>query len=172
MTRCACTYVLLVVMALAAPGAWAQQRPASKAQKKRPPATKKAPDPPPPPDLRAEAAQLGDQLKLLVRFVYLYGRISPGLETADDKVERSRENKSRVVANINNVRAGLEKLQADFHARPELQRHSLKLQPAIETAAQAERLASSGKFDEAGRTLIQVAHRLIDILAEFGLKLD
>jgi len=137
--------------------------------KKRPAASAKKP----PTDARAEVKQLAEQLKLLSRFLYLYGRISQGLETADEQAKKgdmpaallakTKESKASVVANINGIRAGLEKLEQSFHANPRLQRSYLKVLSASEAAARAEQLASTNRFDEAGRLLVGVAERLADL---------
>jgi hypothetical protein len=151
-----------------------QKQGTSKTQKRRAPAPVKPA--PPPPDLRAEAAQVAEQLKLITRFLYVYGRVSTGLETADEQAKRGeanqtvlaqiQRNKASVVLNINGIRAGLEKLQQSFHANSRLQLQYLKLLSASETAAKAEQLAAANRFDEAGRTLLAVAERLADLIAE------
>jgi len=163
---------LILLLALPAP-AFPQKRSSSTSkQKRKPAATAKQP----PPDLRPIAAQVAEQLKLLTRFLYLYGKISTGLQTADEQAKRGESNqtlinqtsqsKASVVANIDNFRVGLEKLEETFHANQMLQRQYLKLLGASEAAATAKQLAAAGRFDEAGRVLLSVADRLADVLVE------
>ncbi len=147
----------------------AQEPAAPQATKKRPAASAKKP----PTEARSEVKQLAEQLKLLSRFLYLYGRISQGLETADEQAKKgdlpeallakTKASKASVVSNITGIRAGLEKLEQTFHANPRLQRSYVKLLSASEAAARAEQLASTNRFDEAGRMLVGVAERLADL---------
>ncbi len=159
--------IVLLGMTLLAPAGWsAQTKPAAKSQKKRPPATKKAPPPPAPVGFTDEARLLAEQLKLMNRFLYVYGRISAGLETADDRVELTKKNKASAVASIAAFRPAIEKVQVAFEQRPELQRQYLRLGAATDGVNQAEKLAASGQFDKAGRMMIEVAQRLADVLAD------
>jgi hypothetical protein len=126
--------------------------------------------------MRPAAAQVAEQLKLLTRFIYVYGKISNGLETADEQAKRgqtnqalsaqTQQNKASVVANIDNLRAGLEKLELSFHSTLQLQRYYTKLFGASQAAANAAQLAAANRFDEAGRVLLGVTERLSDLLVE------
>lgn len=161
--------VLMLAAALAAPAFPQAKQPAS--GKKSQKAQKTSPT-----DLRAEAAQGAQQLKLLIRFLYLYGRISTGLETADEQARRGeitpqqqaqiQKNKADVAANISSLRTGLEKLAQSYHSNERLQRQYLRVLAASEMAAKAEELANANRFDEAGRMLLGVADRLADLLVE------
>ena len=163
---------LAVILLLALPAQAAPQKRSSPSKKRAPAAPAKQP----PSDLRAEAAQVAEQLKLLTRFLYVYAPISAGFKAADEQakrgetspavVERTKQNKARVVSNIRDVRAGLEKLQESFHANERLQRQYLKLLSATEAAATAEQLAASDRFDEAGKVLLNVAERLADVMVD------
>src|SRR5207249_2076913 len=151
----ALTLALILLCALPVPALPQKRSSSAKKPKSRPAAPTKQP----PADLRAEAAQAAEQLKLLTRFLYLYARISVGLEAADEQakrgetnqaaIARNNQNKASVVANISGVRAGLEKLGQSFHANPQLQLQYLKVLSAAEAAAKAEQLAAAGRFDEA-----------------------
>lgn len=148
-------------------------------QKRSSPAKKRpsAPAPKPTPvDLRPEAAQVAEQLKLLTRFLYLYAQISAGFKAADEQakrgessqaiIDRTKQSKASVVSNISGIREGLAKLEEAFHANPRLQRQYLKLLGASEAAATAEQLAAANRFDEAGKVLLSVAERLADVMVE------
>jgi hypothetical protein len=119
---------------------------------------------------------VAEQLKLLTRFIYVYGKISNGLETADEQAKRgqtnqalqaqTQQNKAGVVANIDGLRVGLDKLERSFQANPQLQRQYLKLSGSAAAITNAAQLAAANRFDEAGRVLLGVAERLADVMVE------
>lgn len=69
---------------------------------------------------------------------------------------------------IRDVRAGLDKLEIDFRATPELQRYYTLLAGVAAGAAAAEELAAANQFDRAGRSLLEVVNRLTNVLTEMG----
>jgi len=125
---------------------------------------------------RNGAKQVGDQIKLLTRFIYLLGGVAKGLEGVDDAARRNEASpaileqaaKSKVTVrnSIQNVREGLDKLEIDFRTTPELQRYYIKLAGVASGAANAEDQAAANQFDKAGRTLLDVVSRLTDVLLE------
>ena len=125
---------------------------------------------------RAGAARVADQIKVLTRFIYLLGGVAKGLETVDDAtrrneasaaiVDQAKQNKATVRASIQSVREGLDKLEIDFRATPELQRYYIKLAGVAAGAANAEDLAAANQFDKAGRALLEVVNHLTDVLLE------
>ncbi len=125
---------------------------------------------------RAGAARVADQIKILTRFIYLLGGVAKGLEGVDDAARRNeaspaivnqaKQNKATVRASIQSVREGLDKLEIDFRATPELQRYYIKLAGVAAGAANAEDLAAANLFDKAGRTLLEVVNHLTDVLLE------
>lgn len=120
------------------------------------------------------AQRVGDQIKHLTRFIYLLGGVAKGLETVDDAVRRNeaspavlqqaQQNKTTVRTSIRNVREGLDKLEIDFRATPELQPYYIKLAGSAAGAATAEQQAANNQFDAAGRSLLNVVNRLTDVL--------
>lgn len=167
--------ISLVLLLLVSVPSLAQKRPrrtTTTKQPSRPATVTKTPVS----DLRAEAEAVAEQLKLLSRFIYLYGRISNGLETAEAQdrrrelsraqIEQMKKNKEALVGNITSYRAGLDQLSQKIQANPKLQFQHLKLLAASEAAIEAEQFASSGKYDEAGRSLIRIAEKLAEVLAE------
>lgn len=145
---------------------------ASIAQKKtarRPPA---APKPTPTPDLKVEAGQVAEQVKNFSRFIYIYGKIINGFEVADEQARtgkmtpadtaRNRDSKTAVVANIRNLKVGLDNLARSFQSNPRLQVYYLKLTFAVDSARDAEQFAAAGRFDEAGKSLVTTIERLTD----------
>lgn len=126
----------------------------------------------------AGAMRVADQIKVLTRFIYLLGGVAKGLEGVDDAtrrneasatiVDQAKQNKVTVRSSIRSVREGLDKLEIDFRATPELQRYYIKLAGVAARAATAEDLAAANQFDKAGRTLLEVVNHLTDVLLEIG----
>ncbi|MGH9802718.1 MAG: hypothetical protein ACRD82_20315 [Blastocatellia bacterium] len=144
---------------------------ASVAQKKtRRPAP--APKPTPTPDLRVEAGQIAEQVKNFSKFIYIYGKVVNGLEVADDQARtgkmtpeaaaQNRKSKDALIANIRNLKIGVENLTQSFRNNTRLQVQALKLSFAIDAARDAEQLATAGRYDEAGKSLVTVIERLTD----------
>ena len=125
---------------------------------------------------RGGAQRVADQIKTLTKFIYLLGGVAKGLEGVDDAarrneaspaiVEQAARNKATVRNSIQSVREGLDKLEIDFRATPELQRYYIKLAGVAAGAASAEDQAAANQFDKAGRTLLEVINRLTDVLLE------
>lgn len=123
---------------------------------------------------RAGAARVAEQIKILTRFIYILGGVAKGLEGVDDAasrneaspgvLEQAKKNKQTVRASIQSVREGLDKLEIDFRATPELQPYYIRLAGVAAGAATAEDLAAANQFDKAGRTLLDVINRLTDVL--------
>jgi hypothetical protein len=149
----------------------AQQKRSNTAKKKTTPTTKPAT-----PDLRAEANLVAEQLKLLTRFVYVYGKTANGLELAELQAKqetsspelqaklqaKNAQTRSALVASIGSLKDGVDRVGQRFHDNPYLQIQYLKVLSASEAIVSAQQLASGGKFDEAGRTLVAAAERLAD----------
>jgi len=126
-------------------------------------------------DVQHDGAQrVADQIKVLTRFIYLLGGVAKGLEGVDDAarrneaspaiLEQAARNKTTVRNSIQSVREGLDKLEIDFRATPELQRYYIKLAGVAAGAASAEDQAAANQFDKAGRTLLEVVNHLTDVL--------
>jgi hypothetical protein len=120
------------------------------------------------------ATRVGDQIKVLSRFIYLLGGVAKGLEKNDEAigrneaspavVQQTEQSKTSVRNSIRNVREGLDKLEIDFRATPELQPYYIKLAGSAAGAAAAEQQAANNQFDAAGRSLLGVINRLTDVL--------
>jgi len=125
---------------------------------------------------REGAGQVASQIKTLTRFIYLLGGVAKGLEGVDDAarrneappaiLEQAKRNKLTVRASIQDVREGLDRLETEFSATPELRRYYTRLAGVAAGAAAAEEQAASNQFDRAGRTLLDVINRLTDVLLE------
>jgi hypothetical protein len=121
--------------------------------------------------------RLADELKTLTRFLYLYGRTSVGVESNEKQareggnvspeaqaiLDRSR---TTVIGSLRNIRDRLDKLELYFRSTPGLERHYTRLSGVAATAASAEQRANAGQLDAAGRSLIEVANQLADVLLE------
>ncbi|MFN2533062.1 MAG: hypothetical protein ABR555_17395 [Pyrinomonadaceae bacterium] len=120
------------------------------------------------------ASRVADQIKVLTKFIYLLGGVAKGIEAVDDAAKRNQaspaviqqaeQNKTTVRNSIRNVREGLDKLEIDFRATPELQPYYIKLAGVAAGAAAAEQMAAANQFDRAGRSLLDVVNRLTDVL--------
>ena len=120
------------------------------------------------------ATRVADQIKLLTKFIYLLGGVTSGIAAVDEAerrkeasqtvIQQNQTSKAQVKANIQNIREGLDKLEIDFRATPELQPYYIKLAGVASGAATAEDLAAKSQFDAAGRQLLNVINRLTDVL--------
>ncbi len=126
-------------------------------------------------DPRSEAAaRVAEQVKNLSKFLYLFGGVGKDLAAADaaikrgeasrDVATRTRQNKAALLNSLQNVRDGLDKLEADFRFTPQLQPYYLKLKGVANSAAGAEEQAAAGDYEDAGRTLLEVVNQLTDVL--------
>lgn len=132
---------------------------------------------PPPIDMAAEAAPVAEQLKIVSRFVYIYGKIVNGLEVAEDQVKRgetspeivaqNKKTRDGLVANISALRVGIEKVGQRLQAETRLQVQYLKLTTASDAISNAEKLAAAGRYDDAGKTLVAAIERLAETIISF-----
>ncbi len=124
--------------------------------------------------VRTEAAtKVANQIKNLSAFLYLLGGIAKRIEEIDaaaktdpnsPAAQQNEQNKVRLKSSFADFRAGLDQLEIYFRSTPGLQSYYLKLAGSAEGAAAAENLAASGRFDQAGRSLLGVVNRLADTL--------
>jgi hypothetical protein len=130
------------------------------------------PTPTPTPDTKVEAGQVAEQIKSFSKFVYVYGKVVNGLAVAEDQAKQGKmspaadaqNQKSRdvLVQNIRNLKVGLEGVARNFQNNPRLQIQYLKISFAVDAAGDAEKLATAGRYDEAGKSLVTVIERLTD----------
>ena len=122
----------------------------------------------------AGATRVADQIKLMTKFIYLLGGVTSGIAAVDEAARRNeaspqllqqnQANKATVKNSIQGFREGLDKLETDFRATPELQPYYIKLAGSAAGAATAEEQAAANQFDAAGRSLLTVINRLTDVL--------
>jgi len=118
------------------------------------------------------ATRIADQIKNLSRFMYLLGGVTSSIAAVEDAARQSgaspadqtQQSRAQVRATIQNIREGLDKLEIDFRATPELQPYYIKLAGVAAGAAAAEERAAANQFDAAGRQLLNVVNRLTDVL--------
>jgi hypothetical protein len=122
----------------------------------------------------AGATRVADQVKILTKFLYVLGGVAKGIEQVDEAakkneasptaLQQNEQNKGTVKSSLRNVREGLDQLEIYFRSTPGLQSYYLKLAGSASGAATAEDLATAGRFDQSGRTLLGVVNRLTDVL--------
>src|SRR5262245_46257972 len=79
------TGLLCVFGVLSASNAVVAQKKSTRAQRK--PSVKPTPTPTPN-NLGAEAAQVAEQIRLITRFIYIYGKVTNGLELAEEQARQ------------------------------------------------------------------------------------
>jgi hypothetical protein len=155
------------------------KRPASKTakpattQKARPKATAK---PNAANDIKVGAAKLGDKIKVITNFLYLFGRISSGIEANEELVKQGESSpsvttqmdntKAVLRSNFKNVREGLDELELHFRTTTALNRYYNRLAGVAAKAEIAEEMAAAGQYKQAGQSLVDVVNRLSDVLVE------
>ncbi|HWP43722.1 MAG TPA: hypothetical protein VNO14_10835, partial [Blastocatellia bacterium] len=126
-------------------------------------------------EVQAGRKRVAAQIKTLTHFLYLLGGIAKGMESVEQAsrnnevssvtIAQNEQTKAKVKESIRNVRAGLDKIEADFRFNPALKKYYPQLSGVAVTAEMAERQAAANRFDEAGRTLLKVVNQLADALA-------
>ena len=125
---------------------------------------------------RQAAVRVANHIKNMTRFIYLLGGVAKGIEQTDAAiqanqaspaiVDQSKKNKTVVISSLRTWREEMDKLEIDFRSTPDLQRYYIKLAGAASSAAAAEERAAAGRYDQSGRTLLEVVNRLTDVLVE------
>jgi len=127
-------------------------------------------------EIRAGRQQIATQIKALTQFLFLFGNISKGIETAEQvnrnreqtsvgmSAERIEQSKTKVRASIKSVRVGLDQLEASFRLNPVLQSYYPNLAGVARLGQTAETQAAANSFDQSGRSLIAAVNKLADAL--------
>jgi hypothetical protein len=127
-------------------------------------------------EFRAGRERIAVQIKALTQFLYLFGNISKGIETAEQvnrnheqtsvgmTAERIEQSKAKVKDSIKTVRAGLDQLESSFRLNPVLQSYYPNLAGVARLGQTAETQAAANSFDQAGRSLIAAVNKLADAL--------
>jgi hypothetical protein len=116
--------------------------------------------------------RVGEKIKQISNFVYLYGRFSKDFEGAvgpgGQPDATANALKNRLIGSLQDIREGLDGLELHFRTTPELERFSIRLSGVALGAANAEQQASANRLDAAGRSLLEVINRLTDVLQEMN----
>jgi hypothetical protein len=113
--------------------------------------------------------QLANLSKDMTRFLYLYGRLSKDLElTAAQSGSADAANQARagLMDNVRAMRDRLDQLESQFRFTQGLERQYQSLQGVSARADQAAQLVSAGRYDQAGRALLEITTQLTDVLME------
>ena len=117
----------------------------------------------------AQRLELAGLSKDLTRFLYLYGRLSKDLELTSGQTgsaDAAGQAKAGVVRSIGDMRDRLNQLEGRFRFEQGLRAQYQTLQGVSASADQAAQQAAANRFDQAGRTLLEVANKLTDVLLE------
>jgi hypothetical protein len=121
---------------------------------------------------------IADDVKVLTRFLYLYGRTSVGVESSEQQARQGgadlspqasailNKSKATIQQSVSDIRDRLDKLALYFRSTSGVSQYSARVNDLSTAAAAAEQRANAGQFDAAGRTLIDVANQLTDLLLE------
>lgn len=172
-TAISATTALVLLLSNAAPAAAAAQTRTrrSTTQRRRAPAAPRPAASSPLEATRTNAVrlQLADLNKDLTRFLYVYGRLSKDLEltgSQSESADATSRARAGVIDSLRQMSARLDQLEGQVRFTPGLERQYRSLQGVSGRAAQAESNAAAGRFDAAGRILVEVAATLTDVLLE------
>ncbi|HEY3134485.1 MAG TPA: hypothetical protein VGL29_00400 [Blastocatellia bacterium] len=127
-------------------------------------------------EIQSGREQIAAQIKALTQFLYLFGGISKGIETAERAnttregssagmpAEQIAQSKTKVKDSIASVRVGLDQLESSFRLNPVLQSYYPNLAGVARLAQTAESQAAANSFDQAGRSLLAAVNKLADAL--------
>ena len=121
------------------------------------------------------ANKVSVQIKNVTKFIYNLGGVARVIEDLDKEIAAGKasknapgtnsRNKEAVLQSLRNLRAGLVQLEIDFRAKPELRNYNSNILGISDMSAQAEDLASAGRFSESGKPLLLIVEKLADTLA-------
>jgi hypothetical protein len=117
----------------------------------------------------AQRLELASLSKDLTRFLYIYGRLSKDLELTASQTgsaDAANQAKAGVIRSIGDMRDRLDQLEGRFRFEAGLRAQYQTLQGVSASADQAAQQAAANQFDRAGRTLLDVANKLTDVLLE------
>jgi hypothetical protein len=121
----------------------------------------------------AVAARVAEQIKSIGRFLYLYGPISKELAANEASAQQSsatadtlQRNKAKLREAFHNYRVQMDELETTFSGSSELRPYYTKLLGVAASAGQAEDAVAASRYDQAGRSLLDVMNRLTDVLVD------
>jgi hypothetical protein len=122
--------------------------------------------------IRPAATRLAEQIKSLGKFLYLYGPISKELATSEagarnnQSTETMQRNRAKLRDVFEGYRVQMDELETMFSSTSELRQYYPRLLGVAASASRGEELVAAGRYDEAGRSLLDVMNRLTDVLLE------
>lgn len=159
--------LVITCAAAAAPAQTRHRRSVSTAQKRRTPAA--ASSRLDQTRFNAQRLELAGLSKDLTRFLYLYGRLSKDLELTaaqSGSADAASQAKAGLIRSLGDMRDRLDQLEGHFRFQEGLRTQYQTLQGVSAGAEQAAAQAAANRFDQAGRTLLEVANKLTDVLLE------
>jgi hypothetical protein len=163
--------VLACLITLAASNTFGQTRRRTATNRRTRPASTRNQTPTASPS--AVAMRLADQIKSIGRFLYLYGPISKDLAATEASAQQAsaatdtiQRNKAKLREAFHNYRVQMDELETTFSSSSELRPYYTKLLGVAASAAQAEDAVTSSRYDQAGRSLLDVMNRLTDVLVD------
>ena len=146
---------------------------------KRSSRARKPPAPAPAPDMRPQAGEVAEQIRLLSRFIFVYGKVVNGLEVARDQSARSqtspatearvRQTRDGLVSGIERLATGISALTDSFKGDPGLQIQYLRIAAARDAVNEAAGLAGRQQFEEAGTSLVTAVGHLTETIISMKL---
>ncbi len=125
---------------------------------------------------RTAATRVAEQIKSLGKFLYLYGPISKELATSEaasrsgqsssTETDAIGRNRAKLREVFQDYRAQMDELETLFSGSSELRLYYTRLLGVAASASQAEDAVASGRYDEAGKSLLDVMNRLTDVLLD------
>jgi hypothetical protein len=122
--------------------------------------------------IRPAATRLAEQIKSLGKFLYLYGPISKELANSEagarnnESNDAAQRNRAKLRDVFEGYRVQMDELETLFSSTSELRQYYPRLLGVAASAARGEELVAAGRYDEAGRSLLDVMNRLTDVLLE------
>jgi len=148
----------------------AQTKQSSKS-KKRPPA---APKPTPAPDFSTQRTKVAEQINIVTRFIFVYGKIANTFEVASDLakknqaspevIAKNQQQRDALVGNISNLKAGIDDLTRQLQNDSRLQIQYLKMTGAADAIASAQVAVAAGRVEDGGKALVLSVEKLTDAL--------
>ena len=127
-------------------------------------------------EIRSGRQQIAAEIKGLTQFLFLFGNISKGIETAElvnlhgeqtsvgMPPERIAQSKAKLRESIKAVRTRLDQLESSFRLNGVLQSYYPNLAGVAKLGQTAEAQAAANTFDQSGRSLIAAVNKLADAL--------
>ncbi|HEX3559180.1 MAG TPA: hypothetical protein VHU19_08245 [Pyrinomonadaceae bacterium] len=117
----------------------------------------------------AQRLEIAGLSKDLTRFLYLYGRLSKDLELTGAQAESAdaaNKTKAGLIDSVHAMRDRLDQLESHFRFAQGLEHQYQMLQGVSGRADEAAQSVSANQYDRAGRTLLDIATQLTDVLLE------